>query len=69
MVFYGIFMVFFQPLLSEPPLLGGMSFTFLRHPDIEYQLSGLAAVANAPGMIHQIFSQFFRAGHLPLNTF
>jgi Ca2+-dependent lipid-binding protein len=27
-----------------------MSFTFLRHPDIEYQLSGLAAVANAPGI-------------------
>jgi len=36
--------------LSEPPLLGGMSFTFLLHPDIEYQLSGLAAVANAPGI-------------------
>ena len=49
--FYGLF----QPLLSEPPLLGGMSFTFLRHPDIEYQLSGLAAVANAPGMIHNFF--------------
>ena len=27
-----------------------MSFTFLFHPDIEYQLSGLAAVANAPGI-------------------
>jgi len=27
-----------------------MSFTFLLHPDIEYQLSGLAAVANAPGI-------------------
>ena len=51
--FYGLF----QPLLSEPPLLGGMSFTFLRHPDIEYQLSGLAAVANAPGMIHLIFAR------------
>ena len=55
-LFGGLFMVFFQPLLSEPPLLGGMSFTFLRHPDIEYQLSGLAAVANAPGMIHLIFA-------------
>ena len=58
-------MVFFQPLLSEPPLLGGMSFTFLRHPDIEYQLSGLAAVANAPGMIHQILSKFFALALYP----
>ena len=65
MVFYGIFMVFFQPLLSEPPLLGGMSFTFLRHPDIEYQLSGLAAVANAPGMIHQISAKFFALALYP----
>ena len=58
-------MVFFQPLLSEPPLLGGMSFTFLRHPDIEYQLSGLAAVANAPGMIHQILARFFALALYP----
>ena len=55
--FFGNMRITLEPLLSEPPLLGGMSFTFLRHPDIEYQLSGLAAVANAPGMIHHQFSR------------
>ena len=41
---------YLEPLLSEPPLIGAISLTFLVHPDVEYQLNGLAAVANAPGV-------------------
>lgn len=48
--FFGKMRISLEPLLSEPPLIGAMSLTFLLHPDVEYQLNGLAAVANAPGV-------------------
>ena len=48
--FFGNMRITLEPLLSEPPLVGAMSFTFLRHPEVDYQLNGLAAVGNAPGV-------------------
>ena len=48
--FFGKMRITLEPLLSEPPLVGAMSFTFLTHPQVEYQLNGLAAVGNAPGV-------------------
>ena len=48
--FFGKMRISLEPLLSEPPLIGAMSLTFLLHPDVEYQLNGLAAVGNAPGV-------------------
>ena len=49
-MFFGKMRVSLAPLMSDAPLVGAMSITFLTQPDIEYSLSGLASVANTPGI-------------------
>ncbi|CBY09410.1 unnamed protein product [Oikopleura dioica] len=50
LMFFGKMRISLSPLMSDSPLVGAMSITFLTQPDIEYSLSGLATVANTPGI-------------------
>ena len=49
--FEGLLRINMGPLLSDMPLAGGVSATFLKPPKIDFSLVGLAKFANTP-IIH-----------------
>merc|ERR1719244_2431941 len=46
----GMLRVVFKPLISEIPLIGGVQVYFLRDPEIDYSLGGVAGALDVPGL-------------------
>ena len=46
----GMARVVFKPLISQIPLIGGVQVYFLKAPDIDYTLGGVAGTLEIPGL-------------------
>ncbi|CAG9766099.1 unnamed protein product [Ceutorhynchus assimilis] len=47
---HGMLRVVMKPLITSPPLVGGLQVFFLNNPDIDFNLVGIADVLDMPGL-------------------
>jgi len=47
---FGLMRITLEPLLADVPIVGCVSITFLQPPELDFELDGLGAVANLPGV-------------------
>ncbi|XP_066139999.1 extended synaptotagmin-2 isoform X1 [Euwallacea fornicatus] len=47
---HGMLRVVMKPLITSPPLVGGLQVFFLNNPDIDFDLVGVADVLDIPGL-------------------